>query len=56
LFEFNGHTMLKQCFHDYDNLQLLSKYSHVIIFGLQTLSLFWLQPLLGLHDYKYDYM
>jgi hypothetical protein len=32
--------MPKHGFHDYDNLQPLSKFSHVVIFGFQSLSLF----------------
>jgi hypothetical protein len=37
----------KNGFHDYNNLRLLSNYSHVIC-GLQLLSFFKVQPLL--HD------
>jgi hypothetical protein len=47
--------MLKHGFHDNDNLQLVSKYSYVIIFGLELLSFKKLKPLLKIHDYKYYY-
>jgi hypothetical protein len=36
-------------------LQLMSNYNHVIIIGLESLLFFQLQPLLGIHDYSYDY-
>jgi len=35
-------------------LRLLSNCNHVIKFGLQSLSFFQLQSLLGLHDYNYN--
>jgi len=41
----------KNGFHDYNNLRLLSNYSHV----LNRYHFFKVQPLLRLHDYKYDY-
>jgi hypothetical protein len=50
-----GCTTPKHVFHDHDTLWLLSNYSHVVIFGFKLLSFFLLQPLLGPHDYKYDY-
>jgi len=55
VFNYLFFIMPKHGFYDYDNLQLFSKYSHVVIFGLQSLSLFWLQPLLRPLEYKYDY-
>jgi hypothetical protein len=33
----------------------MSNYNHEVIFELGSLSNFQLQPLLGLHDYNYDY-
>jgi len=47
--------MQKHDFHDYDNLQLLSEYSYVVIFGLKSLSFLLLQPLFKILDHKYDY-
>jgi hypothetical protein len=38
--------MQKHGFHDYDNLQLLSKYSYVVIFGLKSLSFFYITTII----------